>query len=254
MPNGNPLLIVIYFPDHNLIDRVRFFCSKGIHVFIYNNSCDSSLLNQLSSIDGVVILGNGLNLGLGKALNSAMRYIYSSGFEYCLVLDQDTNLSHDAVDSIFNSSNLPTHSLLSFFSSNNFNKLSHIFINSGCLFNLSQLSDLGFHSENYFVEGVDYDLGLRALRSNFMIKKISISGLDHSTFQDTSSIHFFGHKFIFRAYSMERFFSMLYVFFILFLRSLYFPPLINYSFFFLKSFFSVLVFNPFFLLLKYYAH
>lgn len=253
MPKHKSVFIVLYFPDPILIDRVRLFTKCGLTVFIYNNSCDPNILSQLSSLKGVVLLGGGMNHGLGKALNQGLSHVYSVGFHYCLVLDQDTHLTEDAINIIFNKNSLPVNSLLNYYSSHKINKLSHIFINSGCYFNLSLLSKLGYHSDKFFVEGVDYELGLRALRSGFIINRFNIIGFDHSSFQDNSSFYLFGRNFCFRAYPIKRSLNMLFAYFNLLVLSLAFRPFWGYSLFFIKNIISVILLNPLLLLLKFYA-
>lgn len=83
--------IVIYKPDINrLKECIKCLLSQVSTVIIYNNGCINSLDSIIS--DKVVIIGNGVNRGLSKGLNSIMSYVtlHYPNAEWVLTMDQDS--------------------------------------------------------------------------------------------------------------------------------------------------------------------
>lgn len=246
------LYIILFNPCDIVFKNIEVATKLGLKVFVFNNTCESEKLEKISDC-GVEVFGNGNNVGLGMSLNLGLKKIFHKGFKACIYFDQDTAFSERALKEIiyiFNN-NFNKNCLSYFFSSTPMNKLEFITINSGSLFNLEILNKLGYHSDSYFLEGIDYEMGLRAMQHNFSIQKYHIKDIDHQTFQDKTYLNFFGTKKEIRVYNFKRSKEIFIVNCRLFLHSIKIRAGIGYPFFFLKNILSLILRNPInYLLLK----
>lgn len=84
-------VIIVYNPDINsLISHVEKLIKNIDTVILYQNSLiDDKLLSNLFS-GKITIIGDGRNVGIGEALNSAITILKEKDFTHVLSLDQDS--------------------------------------------------------------------------------------------------------------------------------------------------------------------
>jgi len=77
--------------------------------------------------------------------------------------------------------------------------------NSGSLFLLENMKKIGWHNDNYFVDGVDYEYNLRSKISGYKIAEFSMTpGFDHISEQGDKKCKIFGKVYLVRLYSSSR--------------------------------------------------
>lgn len=198
------LIYVLYRPTTEHISRIIHIAEYSRYqIFAYNNNVSKEHLSLLRSA-GICLYGHGLNVGLSKAYNTICKSAISAGYEYALILDQDTCISPDSIPLLLKHVDTSDESIGTHFSGSAPSSLSHILINSGFCVNLSSLQELGFYDESYFVEGVDFMLGLKALALNLTVRKIPTKLLDHKSLQDTTKLTILGVNLAFRIYPINR--------------------------------------------------
>ena len=228
------LCFVTYYPHKDLLTRIKGALRDGYTVYIWDNTTNGDKIFHNIKEDNLFIHGNGINKGVGFALNKLLFQVHSEFFNLALYFDQDTLFSMESLKWIknwlnhneLNSNETAVWNFKSNTLENEFKKSkpqnADFVISSGSLFNLSNISKIGWHNPNLFLECVDYELCARAHFSNFKISQISgCPGLNHYELQPFYSIVIFNRKFEFRLYSINRTFSFIFNLLKLSLKSLF---------------------------------
>lgn len=195
-------VIVTYNPKGDLAKRVRLVLSKVSVVIIVDNSDDADMSHSLKDLednyDSVLIIKNKENKGIAKALNQGCNQLYSEGYKFALLLDQDSEISDDMVKVLYyyirNREKCGVVGPLIIPKSIDFNliksrlrfikKIPPLFfsrirpsespfqvafnITSGSLCNLDVWHELGGFLEDLFIDGVDNEYGLRLLNNGYV--------------------------------------------------------------------------------------
>lgn len=93
-------LVVSYFPDDELPDRLDALMSQVDRLVIVDNGSDEATLRTLEGYaarNDVTVYANGANLGIAAALNRGLTILADEGFEWVLTMDQDSLLAPGAV-------------------------------------------------------------------------------------------------------------------------------------------------------------
>lgn len=156
-------VVVTYHPDKSLLtENIKAFIDYVDKVIIWQNSEDS--LDYLSKWkDKIILLGNGKNVFIAKALNSAISYSLENGYDFLLTMDQDSRWIDfkgfiDAVEKTSNNENVaiyaPNVNGYLTDSSIEYKDIEWV-IQSGMLINLHIINGLGGFREDYQIYGVD---------------------------------------------------------------------------------------------------
>lgn len=211
---------VIYDPGTNQLNRMHEASRLGYPVYVFDNSPEKINAKQFAENRGnIVYLTCGKNVGLGRGMASVCSQAYYDQHLALVFFDQDTIFTIFTLDFInnFYKKNL---NLTVKYSAILFNSKSYVgidiedmtqlkdvslAINSGSLFFLENVKKINWHSDNYFVDCVDYDFCLNSQINGFKIAEFSATpGFDHSTEQDDSEYLVLGRIFLMRAYSRRR--------------------------------------------------
>jgi rhamnosyltransferase len=94
-------IIVTYYPDAQLLERVEKVLAQVPQVLIVDNGSPTAHFKQLNALaqhSKVHLIPNGRNEGLGAALNTGVRWAASHGFRWVVTLDQDTTIGPAMID------------------------------------------------------------------------------------------------------------------------------------------------------------
>ena len=207
--------LVIYHPEESLSKRIDLMIELGFMVYVFDNSPDDEKYTKtIKKAEGICYLTAGKNVGIGYSLSTLCATAYAHGYQRLLFLDQDTGISGKTLDFISAyPQNMPIEKQQQYaalvFSGNSApdNNLADVSlsISSGSLFNLSVLNKIGWHSEKYFVDCVDYELCVRARRYGYKIGVVkNTPDFDHVTEQPDRTIRIFGKHLLVRRYSATR--------------------------------------------------
>ncbi|MGR5254322.1 glycosyltransferase family 2 protein [Vibrio astriarenae] len=206
-------VVVFYHPDQAAIEHVKRL-AQYLTVIIIDNSDNeqrsSNLKGELTHPTGdntndVLYIANQKNLGIATALNQGLEQAISIGKQWCLLLDQDSVVDCDFVQSISMLPNQPLCHIAAIvprYYANNLQKFGDIIqvtpraikriapetlplirdndqgtdfvdasyaITSGSMVNLANLENIGLHDESLFIDFVDIEWGLRANHKGFRI-------------------------------------------------------------------------------------
>jgi rhamnosyltransferase len=209
---------VVYNPEGSFTLRLQQLIALGFDVYVFDNSPWKSEVRNLSLTNhNIKYFTVGKNVGLGYGLSSVCSQAYYTGYSTLLFFDQDTIFSYETLDFIenyhLNNKSIENEFSAIAFSSKGgeegsnldcFREVSMI-INSGSLFFLRNLKNLGWHNVNYFVDCVDYEFCLKSKIAGLKIGEwIRTPGFDHTSEQADKKYQVFGKQYLFRIYSSTR--------------------------------------------------
>src|SRR5258707_8225261 len=104
-PDGRDVcaIVVTYHPDSEVPDRIdRILRQVGALVIVDNGSCDVEVtkLRVLAANPSITLVLNSDNLGIARALNIGIQRAVALGFTWALLLDQDSNIDDDMVQTL----------------------------------------------------------------------------------------------------------------------------------------------------------
>ncbi|WP_052190835.1 hypothetical protein [Chitinibacter sp. ZOR0017] len=216
--NTFALGFVLYQPKDSFFDRLQKISELGVSIYIFDNS--TSLIeggHAIGAGGNIFYEKNAKNYGLGKGLYDLANRAYSDGKKALIFFDQDTVITPETILFIMKCCEDPTvdfynacailfsgrrKELIGFEPAISNVKLA---INSGTLFNLECLKEIGWHDPSFFVDGVDYEFCLRCkIRKKIIIEVSNAPGFDHVSEQDDLTYKIFGLKLRMRAYPFFR--------------------------------------------------
>ena len=132
----------------------------------------------------VTYVKNDFNVGLGSALNQGLRYLQSRNYQWCLLLDQDTEVDSNLIDELRNIyKSHPDKSSIGIlapnYRSSTGKRLAYkdditwksvpTVVTSGSLLKMEIINLIGYMREDFFIEGIDIEFCLRLRSSGFAI-------------------------------------------------------------------------------------
>lgn len=203
----------LYNPDEDFYYRLNLLRNAGIVIFIYDNSKDSHFDDNFSNT--YRFHHDPLNSGLGQGLHWILSESFKSNFKHLVYLDQDTIFSMSTI--LFFKNFLLSNKFTKNFSSIQFKGvvnppinvnlifLTRFQINSGTIFNLENMSKIGFHDKTFFVDGVDYSHCLNSLIKGYDLGVVfGAPDFDHDADQGYEYYRIFGFNKGVRKYSYAR--------------------------------------------------
>ncbi len=195
MKNRVCAIVVSYFPDLDHFEKVLSRLCTQCHCIIVDNSDHtmSEDLQQLSFAYETELHFNRENLGIGAAQNTGITFAIKAGFEYFLLLDQDSLIGKDFVVSLVNAFEMNTESIVSGIAidSRN-NEISNAktkgkrfaeqreLMSSGTLIHRSLMSKIGAFEERLFIDCVDFEWGWRARARNIKLLLVRDARFQHA--------------------------------------------------------------------------
>ena len=226
------LIFVLYKPDCSFYSRLLLADQLGFHIVVFCN-CEESItaLRSLALSGRCEVIGTGVNIGLSRAYNLALRRVRDKNFEYALIFDQDTDFRRPLFErlGVVLRYCAPNTGFLQLCDggdsggSSGFYRVErrNFIINSGSIVRTSVWEQVGGFCEEFFVDFVDYEYCLRLRYRGFEVARLNGPfGIDHRSFQDDKVRSIFGMKVVVRRYPRSRIYEVFYGFRRLFSYSL----------------------------------
>ena len=209
-------VVVTYFPDDNLEERLVAISKQVSHVVVVDNT-DSEVISRrvMSRVNflqsnKISLMSNNTNRGVAQALNIGITFSEKIGAKYLLTLDQDTDLPIGFVEGLLYSLKKNDHNgrigiispcyvdpkrgmrNISLVRQGRFgvsrkplspgSGLCPVFfaITSASLHKMSVFKDVGKFREDFFIDYVDFEFCLRLWRNGFLVMADSDSEVNHS--------------------------------------------------------------------------
>ena len=194
-------VMVTYHPDSELFRRVEKVVPQVGQTLIVDNGSSPSCVDQLKNTAeklGVRLILNSANEGLARAMNQGARWAASEGYRWMLMLDQDTTVAPDMVETLAEIVRSDSDAQrLAIVGSNFKDKTTGrlnttverpddpgatetvTVITSGSLVSLSAFQVLGGLRDDFFIDCVDHEYCLRAREHGFRVMITSRSIMEH---------------------------------------------------------------------------
>jgi rhamnosyltransferase len=174
-------IVVTYYPDAGFRDRLERVLAQFPFVIVVDNGSQGVAAEMLHGLkDGrqVLLAVNNANLGVAVALNQGVALALQQGFEWGVLLDQDTLVFPDMLESLLaahiecgggnalvGGNYHDVHRNRNFIECKNNGqgyKKRKTLITSGTLASLDLVTRIGGFREDYFIDSVDHEFCLRA--------------------------------------------------------------------------------------------
>ncbi len=196
-------VIVLYNPPQNILENIESYRSQIDILFAIDNSerPNPALEGQLGQSANVVYRRNGGNLGVAKALNTGAQMALDGGYEFLLMMDQDSIAAPTMVEQMLAHSTpdlsgkigivYPYHEYQNYDRPRESEAVVEIFLadTAGSLLNLEAYRKTGQFMDELFVDYVDFEYCLRLHEHGFRIVQVNnamlhqrLGNLDSRTF------------------------------------------------------------------------
>lgn len=215
-------VVVSFHPTQDIIRNVNCTLGQVDKVVIVDNESTSAsreLLSQFSA-QQVEVIHNEKNLGVAAGYNQGIRWGQSQGFEWFLLLDQDSCPTKGMVEELLRVAGSHQKDLLIVGPhhedySSKWPPRSHVatesvalMITSGCFLNAQVLNKIGHYDERLFIDHVDHDYCLRFQRNGGLCLRVNTATLLHK-FGEARVKRILGKAFFIQDYSAFRRYHMM---------------------------------------------
>jgi rhamnosyltransferase len=181
-------VIVTFHPDARFHERLRRIESQVAKVIVVDNGSSEPALRQLANLqsDSVEVIFNGMNLGIGAALNAGCCRAAELNHPWVITFDQDTQVSETLLSGLAAAySAHPDRQAVRLIGANYIAEGTgdvafhasgsepwvgaRTIITSGTLMPTRNLSDLGSFRADFFIDFVDHEYCLRARKLGYRV-------------------------------------------------------------------------------------
>jgi rhamnosyltransferase len=191
-------VIVTYHPNAEIIKRVSTIRPQVQGLVAVDNGSSSAELCQLRESAETLcfqLIENGENRGIAEALNQGVLWAKSKGYQWVILLDQDSRAPDNFVDCMLRSWNRhPQKELIASLQPRYANPLSGressiarakesgptFYMTSGSLMPVWIFDKIGFFAAEYFIDYVDFEYCLRARAAGYLIVESEEAVLCHA--------------------------------------------------------------------------
>lgn len=186
--------IIVYNPKFERIkENIEAIIPQVKVLYCYNNGLgeNKKVVNLLKSHQNLVILGNGHNDGISKALNCMIDQAEKDGMQWLLTLDQDSVACNNMIESLTSLTNIEKVGIIcpQIRDARRKNEQTKavtipyedvdICFTSGSFMNVQATKAIGGFDEYLFIDFVDHDICLRMRYEGYRVVRNNNVVLDH---------------------------------------------------------------------------
>jgi rhamnosyltransferase len=189
-PQSIAAVTIVFHPPQDVVKNIlSYIDSIGLLIVIDNSPKETVFLKELH--EKILYIHDGENKGIAVRLNLAARMAAGQGYDFLMTFDEDSFFDKDMLDAYMHcflqSEFLSTTAmygiendarLLTQGSCHEKNK--EILITSGSIVNLEIFTKLGGFDEALFIDFVDTEYCLRAMKAGYGVRKFTNILLNHS--------------------------------------------------------------------------
>lgn len=194
-------VVVWYNPDEQMKENISSYIKYIDKLIIIDNS---SSINTYPKDKKIEYVFNNENLGISKALNMAAKICLKDKVKWLLTLDQDTVLNKECFlmfKDVVNNTDTRKIGIITPWHNTKLDVIKPSddidypldVMTSGNLVNVDVLKKLGFFNEDFFIDGVDIEYGLRLNSNGYKIMRNNTVEIIHSL-GDINYHNFLGKK------------------------------------------------------------
>ena len=195
---------------------------KNFKIILIDNESQNRFSDEINNSDKIHIIKNKNNVGFARANNQAVKYSIKNGFDYVLLLNNDTLIKNDLIDSLIQQSSTLNQKIIqplilnydgskiwnaggkinNFFGTfqtlekgkgfKNFkrNRTYTDWFTGCCVLIKSEIfNDIGYFDERFFAYYEDIDFSIRLKKMGYSIALITDSYLQHYESASSKSIN-----------------------------------------------------------------
>jgi rhamnosyltransferase len=173
---------ILYHPTSNFIENLATYQPFLDKIYVFDNTeKGSELKEQILGFTKVEYYNDGVNNAIAQRLNTAAKKAISEGFDWLLMMDQDSKFVSNSLKYYLNGiENYPLKASIPIFCLNYLRETQEsspiaktqeidLFITSGSVLNLSLFPLIGAFDENLFIDFVDTEYSLRCKKMGYKI-------------------------------------------------------------------------------------
>lgn len=214
-------VVLTYYPSYETIKNIATISLQVDHVFVVNNSyrgMEPTIFQAISELSLVTMLNLEENLGVAAGFNEGMKVAFGNHkYDYVVLFDQDSlpdiemcrkllevaqQFGHEA--GVIGPGLRDRTSKKVFKNSRGTGIVQKdVLISSGSLISRELVSLIGYHDERLFIDYVDHEYCLRAMRAGRRNYQVLNATMEHQ-FGDSECRSFFGLNLFISNYSELR--------------------------------------------------
>jgi rhamnosyltransferase len=185
-------VIVLYHPDHSVIDKIQSFidCISILYAIDNSEQKDHKIITLLQNNPKILYIDNNGNQGIAHALNVGAKRAIAEGFHWLLTMDQDSSFINDSLNRMIfwlENNDISQIGIISSIHVTSESKVYEMFpskevlsvMTSGNLLNLTVFKKVGDFKEEFFIDYVDHEYCLRLNKHNYRVLVIGSANLQH---------------------------------------------------------------------------
>ncbi|MCC5613180.1 glycosyltransferase [Nostoc sp. CHAB 5834] len=183
-------MVTLYNSDREVLDNINTYYHQVDKLYVVDNSeiVDNTLINDLKArFRDIVYVHNQGNRGIAYALNVASRIAMTEGFDYLLLMDDDSRTTNimvkTMVDYVAANPDLNIGIIAAQADSNLYSDKAEITwytITSGSLLSIEAFRQCGSFLEELFIDAVDHEYCFRLIEAGYKIINLNYLHLSHS--------------------------------------------------------------------------
>lgn len=177
-------IVVVYFPDSDLVDNIVSYMGVVKNIYIYQNSFLSTdtkeKLLRASNVN-INFLGEGINQGVAYALNQGCKKAKLDGYLWALTMDQDSSfvaIHQSHIECVKDAGMY--YPVCQLGGGVEDNQTPPWVLTSGNIISLPIWEDMGGFNDELFIDGVDFEYCIRLLDMQKKIERIPDLHMAHS--------------------------------------------------------------------------
>ena len=185
-------VVILYYPTLETLHNISTYANAVDKIFVFDNSEESTFMkDRLCELQNVVYFHDKHNAGIAQRLNTGAKMAIHEGFDWLLMMDQDSRFDNCSIkfylDSINDFSDKAKVGLFGpqFDRKNqtsitqSISKEVDSIITSGTMLNLAAYKEIGEFDEKLFIDGVDIEYCLRVQKAGYKIIQFMNIFLQH---------------------------------------------------------------------------
>ncbi len=196
-------VVVLFNPDRDVEANILSYLGEIDILYVIDNSISEnrSLIDSLNCPAKIRYIPRSSNTGLAKALNVGAESAIKDGFRWLLTMDQDSRFRSDSIKLLLDyieQNDVQKTAIVAPFHTNVQSEtpplleeeLKLTVITSGSLMNLQVYQEIGPFLNKLFIDSIDHEYCLRAVKSGYQVVRVNKAVLDHNL--GDQKVHFRG--------------------------------------------------------------
>lgn len=187
-------VVSLYNPNSNNIETISRYLPYLDRCILMDDSeeqTSTQLLEKLIKNSNVEYVWNEGNVGLCKSLNAGIKKAIELGADWILIMDSDSDFYNDILSVYKRTVASKKYNQVALLApQHNYNRHKRIpqvgirvlkyAMLSGCLLNVDAIKAIGMFDERFFIDGLDYEWCLRAVKNHYKVIECSEAVINHN--------------------------------------------------------------------------